>query len=112
MQLFARHALDGVDLLALSLGRQHQARAGDAAVYGDGAGAAVAGAAAFLAAGQPERPAQHVEHALFGVAQEFLGLAVDRGGNVKLGHDVYFPPARWAAMAAARFSSTPATLVR
>jgi len=83
MQVIAlRHALDGGDPAALGLGRQHQAGADQAVVDGDGAGAAIAGAATFLAAGQSERPAQHVEQALVGVAEELLRLAVDRGGNV------------------------------
>ena len=52
----------------------------------DGAGAAVAGRAAFLAAGQAQHVAQHVEQGLLRLAQELDRLAVDRGRYVMLAH--------------------------
>ena len=59
-----RHALDGGDRLALGLHAEHQARAHQPAVDGDAAGAAVAGGAAFLGAGEAELVAQDVEQRL------------------------------------------------
>ena len=58
----------------------------DLAVDDDGAGAAIAGAAAFLAAGQVELVAQHVEQRLLRLAQKLGGLAVDGGRYVVFGH--------------------------
>src|SRR5207248_9034090 len=55
MQLVAiGDALDRADLAALRLGTEHQAGADDTAIESDGTGAAIAGAAAFLAAGKPD----------------------------------------------------------
>ena len=80
MQLGAlRHALDGLDRAALGLGAEHQAGADQAAVEQHAAGAAVAGRAAFLAAGQVELVAQHVEQGLLGLAEELHRIAVDGG---------------------------------
>ena len=56
------------------------------AVDDDGAGAAIARAAAFLAAGQVELVAQHVEQGLLRLAQKFDRLAVDDGRYVVFGH--------------------------
>src|SRR3546814_9203726 len=85
------------------------------AVKGNAAGAAGAGAATRLGAGQAERPAQHVEQAVGGIAEELGAVAVDGGGDVGLRHG-QFPPARSAARSAAivavRRSSTAATRVR
>src|SRR6056297_3338065 len=51
VQLIARrHALDGGNVAALSLGPQHQAGTDQTAIHGHRTGAAVAGAAAFLGA--------------------------------------------------------------
>jgi hypothetical protein len=80
------HALDGGDLLVLRLDAQHQAGADQHAVDDDRAGAAVAGAAAFLGAGQPEAIAQAVEQGLARVGEELGRLAVDVGGDVDLAH--------------------------
>src|SRR6185437_11080055 len=79
-------ALDRRDRPPLGLDREHQARAGDVAVDDDGAGAAIARAAAFLAAGQPELVAQHIEHRLLRLAQIFGRFAVNRRRNVMLTH--------------------------
>src|SRR5215472_8394017 len=111
MQLVAVcDALDRADLAAPGLGAQHQARAHDTAVERAGTGAAVAGAAAFLAAGESEPVAQHVEQRLVDLAEVRDGVAVDCGGDLDLGHQ--FPLARLSAISAARRASTPATLVR
>ena len=108
-----RHALDGADLVALRFDREHQAGADQAIVERDRAGAAIAGGAAFLGAGERQRPAQRVEHGVDRLAEEFHRLAVDGRGDVNFGHESYFPlVARLAAIAAVRLSSTPATLVR
>ena len=77
-----RQPLDGGDAGALGLGGQHQAGVHQPAVEDDAAGAAIAGAAAFLGAGEPELVAQHVEQRLLRLAQELDGLAVDGGGDV------------------------------
>src|SRR5262249_13442151 len=81
-------------------------------VDGDAAGAAIARAAAFLAAGEPERVAQDVEQRLRGITEELGRFPVDRGGDVHLGHGAQFPFARSMAIAVLRLSSTPAILVR
>jgi len=73
------HALDGLDLDALRLGRKHQAGADQPAVDHDAAGAAVTRAAAFLAAGESEIVAQDIKQGLVGVAQELGRRAVDGG---------------------------------
>src|SRR4029077_3769056 len=63
-------ALHRCDLAAFGFGPEHQARADDLAVEDDGARAAIARAAAFLAAGQVELVAQHVEQGLLRLAEE------------------------------------------
>ena len=80
------HALDRLDLAALGLDPQHQARADKAPVDRNAAGAAVARAAAFLAAGETQLVAQHVEHGELRLAQELGRLAVDGGRYVMLAH--------------------------
>ena len=40
----------------------------------------------FLAAGQTELVAQHIEESILRVAEELLLVAIDRGGNVIFGH--------------------------
>jgi hypothetical protein len=88
MQLVALgHALDGAELVAFGFDREHQAGADEVAIDGDAAGAAIAGRAAFLGAGEAERPAQRIEHGVVGLAEKFRRLAVDRGGDVNLGHE-------------------------
>ena len=103
--------------LALGLHAQHQAGADQPAIADDAAGAAIAGGAAFLAAGQVQRVAQDVQHRFLRLAQELDRLAVDGGGDMMLAHIsepllVVMPCARSNAMAAVRRASTPATLVR
>ena len=71
---------------AFGLGAEHQAGADEPAVDRDAAGAAVAGAAAFLRAGQAQAVAQHVEQRLVGLADEFDGVAVDRGCDMNARH--------------------------
>src|SRR5512144_5246 len=104
------HALDGLDLAARHLAAQDQARADQAAVEQDAAGPAVAGGAAFLAAGQVERVAQHVEQRLLRLAEELDRVAVHRRLDVVLGHQLLL--ARSSAIRAARRASTPATWIR
>ena len=64
---------------AFSLRAEHQARAHEPAVEDDAAGAAVAGAAAFLGAGQPQAIAQDIEQRLVRLAKELDVIAVDCG---------------------------------
>src|SRR5262249_19925004 len=106
-----RHPLDGLDLFAVGLDRKHQARTDHGAVDHDGAGAAIAGAASFLGAGQHQLVTESIEERLLRLAQIFVFVAVHRHG------DVVFPAhgfclARFNANAAARLASTPATLTR
>src|SRR5690348_2971529 len=103
-------ALDGLDRMALCLDAQHQAGAHQPPVQDHATGAAVAGAAAFLAAGEVELVAKHIQERLLGLAEEIPRLAVDDGGNVVSTHRR--SPARSKAMAAARRARTPATLIR
>src|SRR6266404_5333065 len=108
MQLVALgHALDGLDVDALGFSAQDQAGTDQTPVQHDAAGPAIARAAAFLAAGQAEAIAQHVEKRLFRLADVFDGIAVNLGGNVNLVH--YLPLARCNAISAARRARTPAT---
>ena len=65
------HAFDGFDLAAFGLDAEDQAGADQTAIDGDRAGAAVAGAAAFLGAGEADAVAQRVEQRLIGLAGEF-----------------------------------------
>src|SRR5437868_5795498 len=89
MQLFALgDAFDGRNLAAFGLGPEHQARADDVAVGNNRAGAAVARAAAFLAAGQVQFVTQYIEQCLLRLAQIFDRLAVDDRGYVLFGHSV------------------------
>src|SRR5262249_56217000 len=85
-------------------------RAHEAAVQRDAARAAIAGGAAFLAAGQVERIAQHVEQRLLRLTEELDVVAVHSRRYVVLGHQAFL--ARSCAMRAARRASTPATSVR
>ena len=79
-------ALDGLDLVAFRLGSEHQTGADDLAIEDDGAGAAIARAAAFLATRQVELVAEHVEQGLLRLAEELDGLAVDDGRYMSFGH--------------------------
>src|SRR5262249_21747388 len=104
------HALDGLDPAAVHLAAQHEARAHQPAVERDAAGAAVTRGAAFLAAGEVQRVAQHVEQRLLRLAEELHRVAVHRRRDVMLGH--YRLLARSSAISAARRASTPATWMR
>src|SRR5216683_6294205 len=106
----ARHALDGLDLVASCLDRKHQARADQAAVDRHAAGATVARAAPLLAAGQMQLITQDVEQRELRLAQKLRGLAVNDGRYVMLAHRR--SPARSKAIVAVRRANTPATLVR
>src|SRR5438132_11481594 len=64
------HALDGLDLAAGHLATQDQAGADQPAIQHDAARPAIAGRAAFLAADQIERVAQHVEQRVLRLAEE------------------------------------------
>jgi hypothetical protein len=72
------HALDGLDAAAAHLAAEHEARAHQPAVERDAAGAAVAGGAAFLAAGHVQRVAQDVEQRLLRLAEELHRVPVHR----------------------------------
>src|SRR6266849_2305717 len=112
MQFIAlRHALDGFDLLAVGFDREDQARTDHGSVDHDGARAAIAGAAAFLGAGQHQFVAENVKERLLRLAQILVFVAIHGRG------DVVFPAhefclARSSANEAARFANTPATLMR
>src|SRR5262245_11475476 len=84
--------LDGLDLAILGLDPEHQAGAYQPAIENDAAGAAVAGAAALLGAGQAEPVAQAVEQHLVGLADEVEPVAIDGGRDMNAGH--YRSPAR------------------
>ena len=73
----AREALDGRDLLAGEVADFPLARARRLAIDQDGAGAALAFAAAVLAAGQIEIVAQHAEQRALGVRLDRHGAAID-----------------------------------
>src|SRR5262249_3452436 len=69
MELLALgQALDRLDATAADLAAEHQAGADQAAVEGHAAGAAVAGGAAFLAAGEAQGVTQDVEERVFRLA--------------------------------------------
>ena len=73
---------------SLRFDREHQAGADQPIVERDRAGAAIAGGAAFLGAGERQRSAQRVEHGVDRLAQKFHRLAVDGGGDVNFGHEL------------------------
>src|SRR5438132_12502869 len=104
------HALDRLDAPAADLAAQHEAGTDQAAVERDAAGAAVAGGAAFLAAGEVQGVAQHVQQCLFGLAQELDRVAVHDRFDVVFGHQLVL--ARSSAIRAVRRASTAATSVR
>jgi hypothetical protein len=74
-----RHTLDGFDVPSFSLRAQHQARAYQPVVEDDAAGAAVAGATAFLGSRQPEPITQDIEQRLVGLAKILDIIAIDCG---------------------------------
>src|ERR1700730_6525126 len=109
-RLAGGHALDGLDLLPTALATQHETGADQAPVQHDAAGTAVPGGAAFLAARQMERVAEHVEQRLLRLAEELDPVPVHRRLDVVLGHQLVL--ARSSAIRAARRVSTPATSMR
>src|SRR5437867_5342337 len=104
------HALDRIDAATRNLAAQHQARADQAAVQHDAAGAAVAGGAAFLATGQVQGVAEHVEQRLLGLAEELDVASIHGRFDVVFGHQLVL--ARSSAMSAARRVSTAAASTR
>src|SRR5437762_2699321 len=109
-RLALRHPLDRFDLPSADLAAQHEARADQPAIQRDAARAAVAGGAAFLAAGELERVAEHVEQRLLRLAEELDRVSVHRRFDVMLRHQRLL--ARSSAIIAARRASTPATSMR
>src|SRR5262245_66570092 len=111
MELFALgQALDRLDAPAADLAAQHETGADQAAVERHAAGPAVAGGAAFLAAGEVQGVAQDVEEGLFGLAEELDRVAVHGGFDMVLGHQLVL--ARSSAIRAARRVSKAAPSVR
>src|SRR5438093_4499406 len=104
------HALDGLDSSPANLAAQHEARAHQPTIQRDAAGAAVTGGAAFLAPGQVEGVAEHVEQRFLGLTEELDLVAVDRRLDMVFGHQ--FALARSSAIMAARRVNTPATSMR
>src|SRR5262249_7473927 len=103
-------AFDRLDLATLRFGGEHEAGADHLAVEHDRAGAAIARAAAFLAAGQLETAPERVEQHLARLAQEIDRVTVDRRGNQNLAHIA--SPARCRAMTTTLRASTAAIAVR
>src|SRR3954447_20509995 len=81
-----RHPFDRLDLTAVGLDREHGAALGALAVDLDRACAAVAGVATDVCPGQAEVVAQEVDEQETGLDVGFVGLAVDRHGDVLGGH--------------------------
>src|SRR5262249_27627533 len=102
--------LDRLDAPAGDFAAQYEAGAHQPAVERHAAGAAVAGGAAFLAAGEVQGVAQDVEQRLFGLAEELDCIAVHGGFDMVFGHQLVL--ARSSAIRAARRVSTAATSVR
>ncbi len=107
----SRDALDGEDLGALGLDREDGAGFDRLAVEIDGAGAAMAGVAADMRAGQVQLLAQEMDQKRARLDQRFDRLAVDLHRDLGLGH-MLSPLRTRAALAAARAraSITPAIL--
>src|SRR5580765_4716709 len=103
--------LDGADGAAARLHGQHEAARHGLAVDVDGAGSAVAGAAAFLGSGQVQVLAQRIEQRLVGLDEHLDRLVIDHTAQDLLGH-VPLPPrisgwrcqrlARWSAVVSVR----------
>ena len=81
---------------AARLHGQHQAARDGLAVQVDGAGAAVAGAAAFLGAGEAQVLAQGIEQRDVGLDEHLDGLAVDGAAQDLLGHGAVPPDQAFA----------------
>ena len=83
-----RDALDGQDLVAVRLHREHQARARRVAVEQDGAGAADAVLAAQMRAGEAELVAQEIGERPAYLDLFLVALAVDGQRDFpRLAHD-------------------------
>src|SRR5580692_411523 len=80
------HALDGADIGAVGLHREHGAALHGLAVEIDGAGPAMAGLAADMRAGETELLAQEMNEQGARLDQLFDGLAVHRHLDVGFGH--------------------------
>jgi hypothetical protein len=107
-------ALDSGDLGAIGLDGEHHAGFDRLAVEIDGAGAAMAGVAADVGAGEILLLAKEMDKQRARLGQRFHRLAIDRHLNMRFGHR-QAPPLSWARRAAcsiARLTITPATLVR
>src|SRR5712691_1366690 len=111
MQLLVarRDALDGEDVVAVRLHREHQAGARRIAVEQDGAGAAHAVLAAEMGAGQAEIVADEIRQRDADLDLLLVPLAVDgqRDGSLQLGHSgvpcvSYLVPGRCRALPDAR----------
>src|SRR5207237_7094357 len=99
-----------VDPAPADLAAQHEARAHQPAVQRDAARAAVSRRAAFLAAGELQRVAKHVEQRLLRLTEKLDRVAVHRRFDVMLRHQRLL--ALSSAIIAARRTSTPATSMR
>src|SRR6478672_10825339 len=94
-------ALDGLDLRAVGLDGEHRARLDRPAIDVDGAGAALAGVAADVGAGQVEILPQRLDEESPGLDVELVGCAIDDERDV-LAHGHVPPAARAVAKQALR----------
>jgi hypothetical protein len=105
-----------VVIAAVGLHGQHGAGLHRAAVQVDGAGAAVAGLAADMRAGETDLLAQEMDQQGARLHQSFDLAAVEGDGDLGLRHLLFSLPAQPAARSWARWmarrSMTPAILVR
>ena len=108
-RLAVRQALHRLDLVAVHLRREQQARAHGGAVDGDGAGAADAVLAAEVGAGQVEVVAQEVGQRLAHLDGLLVNAAVDGDADDALDHRGASVAARSAARPSARRVSTKAS---
>ena len=86
-----REPFDGLDALAGAAGSQGQARAHQAPVDDDAAGAADADAAAFLGSGQAQVVAQNLQQQAVGLDLDLMFLAVDPQGDRALHRQTDLP---------------------
>ena len=75
-------ALNGLEVLAVHLGSQHQAAVDQYAVNDHGAGTALAGAAAFLGTGQVQHIADDIQRGLISRYIQLIFLAVYKEINM------------------------------
>src|SRR5262249_952565 len=107
-----RHAFDGAHVGAVRLHREDGARLDRLAVEIDRAGAAVAGLAADVRAGDVEVVAQEVDEQSARLDQRVDRLAVPLERDLGFGHGLFSYFARDRARSSARASITPAIFVR